>query len=35
MAGKQPKYVQELLWHANISITLDTYPTLKRGWMAR
>ena len=25
MAGKHPKYVQELLGHANISITLDTY----------
>jgi integrase len=24
MAGKHPKYVQELLGHANISITLDT-----------
>jgi hypothetical protein len=25
MAGKHPKYVQELLGHASISITLDTY----------
>jgi hypothetical protein len=24
MAGKHPKYVQELLGHASISITLDT-----------
>jgi integrase len=26
MAGKHPKYAQELLGHASISITLDTYP---------
>jgi integrase len=25
MAGKHPKFVQELLRHASISITLDTY----------
>jgi hypothetical protein len=25
MAGKHPKYTQELLAHASISITLDTY----------
>ena len=25
MADKHPKYVQKLLGHANISITLDTY----------
>jgi integrase len=25
MAGKHPKYVQELLGHASINITLDTY----------
>jgi integrase len=25
MAGKQAKYVQSLLGHASISITLDTY----------
>ena len=25
MAGKHPKYVQELLGHASIPITLDTY----------
>jgi integrase len=25
MAGKHPKYVQELLGHASVNITLDTY----------
>ena len=25
MAGKHPRYVQELLGHASINITLDTY----------
>jgi integrase len=25
MAGKHPEFVQEMLGHANISITLDTY----------
>jgi integrase len=25
MAGKNPEYVQELLGHASINITLDTY----------
>jgi integrase len=31
MAGKHPKYVQELLGHASISITLDTYSHLIEG----
>ena len=31
MAGKHPKYVQELLGHANISITLDTYSDVIEG----
>jgi integrase len=31
MAGKHPKYVQELLGHANISITLDTYSHVIEG----
>lgn len=32
MADKHPKYVQKLLGHANISITLDTYsPVIEEG----
>ena len=31
MAGKHPKYVQELLGYANISITLDTYSHVIEG----
>ncbi len=31
MAGKHPKYVQELLGHASISITLDTYSHVIGG----
>jgi integrase len=31
VAGKHPKYVQELLGHANISITLDTYSHVIEG----
>ena len=31
MAGKHPKYVQELLGHADISITLDTYSHVIEG----
>jgi integrase len=31
MAGKHPKYVQELLGHASISITLDTYSHVVEG----
>ena len=31
MAGKQPKYVQEMFGHANISITLDTYSHVIEG----
>jgi integrase len=34
MAGKYPKYVQGLLGHAIISITLDIYSHLSRGWTA-
>jgi integrase len=34
MAGKHPKYVQELLGHANISITLDTYSHVIEGMAA-
>jgi hypothetical protein len=34
MAGKHPKYVQELLGHASISITLDTYSHVIEGWTA-
>jgi integrase len=30
-AGKHPKYVQELLGHASISITLDTYSHVIEG----
>jgi site-specific recombinase XerD len=29
--GKHPKYVQELLGHAGISITLDTYSHVTEG----
>jgi integrase len=31
MAGKHPKYVQELLGHRSISITLDTYSHVIEG----
>lgn len=31
VAGKHPKYVQELLGHASISITLDTYSHVVEG----
>jgi integrase len=31
MAGKHPKYVQELLGHASINITLDTYRHVIEG----
>jgi integrase len=31
MAGKHPKYVQELPGHAGTSITLDTYPHVIEG----
>ena len=31
MAGKHPKYVQEHLGHASISITLDTYSYVIEG----
>jgi integrase len=31
MAGKHPKYVQDLLGHASISITLDTYSHVIEG----
>ena len=31
MAGKHPKYVQELLGHASMSITLDTYSHVQEG----
>ena len=31
MAGKHPKYVQKLLGHASISITLDTYSHVIEG----
>ncbi len=31
MAGKHPKYVQEMLGHASISITLDTYSHVIEG----
>lgn len=31
MAGKHPKYVQEFLGHASISITLDTYSHVIEG----
>ena len=31
LAGKHPKYVQELLGHANVAITLDTYSYVLPG----
>jgi integrase len=31
MAGKHPKYVQELLGHASINIPLDTYSHVIEG----
>ena len=31
MAGKHPKYGQELLGHASINITLDTYSYVIDG----
>jgi integrase len=31
MAGKHPKYIQELLGHANIAIALDTYSHVIEG----
>jgi integrase len=31
MAGKHPKFVQELLGHASIKITLDTYSHVIDG----
>jgi integrase len=31
MVGKHPKYVQDLLGHASISITLDTYSHFIEG----
>lgn len=31
MAGKHPKFVQEMFGHANISITLDTYNHVPEG----
>jgi len=31
MAGKHPKYVQELLGHASVAITLDTYGRMLPG----
>jgi len=31
MASKHPKYVQELLGHASINITLDTYSHVIEG----
>ncbi len=31
VAGKHPEYVQELLGHASISITLDTYSHVIDG----
>jgi integrase len=31
MAGKHPKYVQELLEHASINISLDTYSRVIEG----
>jgi len=33
--GVHPKYVQELLEHANISITLDTCSRVIPGWATR
>ena len=31
MAGKHPKYAQELLGHASINITLDTHSHVIEG----
>ena len=31
MAGKHPKFVQEMFGHRNISITLDTYSHVIEG----
>jgi site-specific recombinase XerD len=31
MVGKHPKHVQELLGHASINITLDTYSHVIEG----
>jgi integrase len=31
MAGKRPKFVQELLGHASITMTLDTYSHVLLG----
>ncbi len=31
MAGKHPKYVQELLGHASITLTLDVYSHVTEG----
>jgi site-specific recombinase XerD len=31
-AGEYPKFVQELLDHASINITLDTYSHIMEGW---
>ena len=31
MAGKHPKFVQEMFGHASISITLDTYSHVIEG----
>jgi integrase len=31
VAGKHPKYVRELLGHASLSITLDTYSQVIKG----
>ena len=35
MAGKHPKFVQELLGHANISIPSTPTPTSSRVWTTR
>jgi integrase len=35
MAGKHPKFVQEMFGHANISITLDTYSHVIEGMDGR
>jgi hypothetical protein len=34
VAGKHPKYVQELPGHASINITLDPSSHVSRGWTA-
>lgn len=31
MAGKHPRYVQEMFGHASTSITLDTYSSVVEG----